>query len=267
MGERMSNNIRNNVGEIIRSRSVLFALLRKDLIGRYKNSVLGFAWHFVMPIIMICVYYIVFSEIRTAPMDNFVIYLAIGLFLFNFMITCLSNGSACITNNAPMIKKMYFPRELIVFSQILSSLVVFIIGYTVTITLMIIVGMKVDFIPIIISIYVVMCAILFTTGYVLIFASLTVYKRDVHYFLSSITMVFFFITPIYFNPKDVSGSLNTIVWLNPYTYYVNSMHITLFYNQIPEKHLLIGCTILAVLSIIVGYTVFNKLKRGFAERL
>ncbi|WP_400219649.1 ABC transporter permease [Methanomethylophilus alvi] len=264
--EGLLSHEKDEIREIYESRNILKALVVKNLIGRYRNSVLGFGWHFIMPIVMMCVYHLVFSQIRVSPIDDFWVYLSSGLFAFNYMTSNLVSGSSVLVSNSGMIKKMYFPREILVLSQVISSFIIMMIGYALVLAITMLVGFNLTFnillLPLVfISIFV------FVTGYVLVFSALTVYVRDVQYFLSSISMVFFFLTPMYFTVDSIGGMLQTVVWLNPFTYYVETCHDILFYGCLPDSGILMMLVVLPLVSIFIGIVVFRKLRVGFAERL
>ena len=184
------------VKDIIDSRNILKSLVVRNLVGRYKNSLLGFAWDFVTPAIMMFVYYVVFTQIRSSDIPDFWIFVSSALFPFNFMISNLTVGSGCIVSNASMIKKIYFPREIIVLSQVISSLVILIIGYAIVFFAIVVSGHNLDWVVLFFPI-VLFLMFMFTVGFTLLFSSITVYIRDVQYLLSSLSMVFFFMTPMY----------------------------------------------------------------------
>ena len=252
--------------ELYNYRNVLKSLIVKNLVGRYKNSILGFSWHFIFPLMLLFTYYIVFTQIRTSPIANFWIFLSSALFPLNYMISNLTVGAGCIVNNAGMIKKMYFPREIIILSQILSSFIILLFSYSVVLLAMILsgygLGISLLFVPIM---FIVMLG--FTTGYTLIFSALTVYIRDVQHILSSVSLAIYFLTPIYFMSDGVGGLLGTLIWFNPYTYYVEAFHQIVYFGSFPEIYHILICTLLSVTSLLLGLIVFNKLKRGFVERL
>ena len=261
------SSLKTELYEIYQSRSILFSLVRKDLIGKYKNSALGFLWHFLIPLMMLIVYYVTFVVgIRVAPIDNFVIYLASGLFPFTFMTSNLSGGAGCITGNSGMVKKMYFPREILVLSHVISEFIIMLIGYIVIFILIVVTGFDIKMTALtIIPIFMLM--FVFVIGYTFLFSELNVYVHDVQYFLSSITMVFMFLTPMYFTVTDLQGSLQALIWLNPFTYFVEAFHSAIYFGNIPSLKVWIGCIILPTISLILGLIVFHKLKKGFAERL
>lgn len=256
----------NNIKEIYESRNILKAMVVKNLFGHYRSSALGFAWHFIVPAIMMFVYYIVFTQIRSNPIPDFWIYLASGLFPFNFMTSNLSGGSGCIVGNSGMVKKMYFPREIIVLAQVISTFIVMLIGYSIIMAAIIFSGYPlawaISMVPLIM-----MIMLAFVTGYVLILSALTVYVRDIQHFIGSITMMFFFMTPMYFTMDSVTGLLSTVVKINPFSYFVESFHQIVYYGTIPELEIIAMCLMIATLSLTIGILIFTKLKRGFVERL
>ncbi len=252
--------------EIIESRNILKSLIVKNLVGRYKNSILGFLWNFIIPTMMLIIYYVVFTQIRSNEIPYFWIFISSALFPFNYMVSNLVGGSGSIVDNSSLVKKMYFPREILVLSQVFSSFIVMLIGYTVVLLAIFISGYSISvnllFVPLIMILVVV-----FTTGFTLIVSAFTVYVRDIQYFLSSISVAFFFLTPMYCVAESTSGIFRTIIFINPFTYYVELLHDTVYYGVPPHtSYLLIGMFI-AVLSLTVGIIVFHKLKNGFVERL
>ena len=256
----------NELNEIYLSRSILRSLIVKNLFGRYKNSALGFAWHFVIPTVMMIVYYLVFTQIRTNPIPNYWIYLSSGLFPFTFMISNLAGGAASIVSNSGMVKKIYFPRSILVLAQIMSSFITTMIGYFVVLIVIYIFGQKITMSIVMLPVVLVLI-FLFTLGYSLFFSALTVYSRDVQYVLSAITIVFYFLTPMYFSLDDISGILNIIVHLNPFTYYIDALHVIVYGSSLPSIHTIGACILLSVISMVIGILVFRNLRNGFAERL
>ena len=140
-------------------------------------------------------------------------------------------------------------------------------GYAVILIIIAVTGYPLDWVPLLLLPTILLLMALFTTGYTLLFSSLTVYARDVQYILSSVSMVFFFMTPMYFLADSVSGMLGNVIWLNPFTYYIEAFHSMVYFGEIPEMKVLLMCIILPLVSMMLGLAVFRRLKRGFAERL
>ena len=227
---------------------------------------MGFAWHFVIPIIMMIVYYVVFNTIRPNSIPEYWVYLSSGLFPFTFMMENLNRGPGAITSNSGMVKKMYFPRIILILSEVISSFIVMIIGYTMVLIGILAIGHDIGVQIIVLPVILVLMTV-FVTGYVLLLSSITVYFRDIQYLINSLSMVFYFITPMYFTMNDVSGLFVNIIAINPFAYYVQAYHQILYYNEFPDITTLSVCALLPLVSITVGLIVFHYLKRGFAERL
>ena len=261
------SSIKDNIRDIYESRNILRSLIAKDLFGNYRNSVLGFGWHFVMPLILMTIYYVIFTAIRSNSIPDFWIYIASALFPFNFMMTNLTSGAGTIVHSSGMIKKMYFPREIIVLAKIISSFIIMLMGYVLIISIIALSGHPLNPALLLLLPIVLLLMSLFVTGYSLLFSSITVYLRDVQYILSSISIAFFFGTPMYFTLDSITGLFSQLIWLNPFTYYVEAYHQIIYYGVIPEVKILVVCSLLPLFSIMIGYFVFSRLKRGFAERL
>lgn len=265
-GVKMLGNVKDDIVEVYESRNILKSLVVKNLVGRYRNSLLGFTWHFIVPLILLGVYYVVFSQIRAVPIPDFWIYLAAGIFPFNFMVNNLTSGASCVVENANLIKKMYFPREIIVLSQVISTFVIMMIGYVIVLTAVVLSGYGVS-ISILLLPVIFIVTFIFTTGYVLVVSAATVYVRDIQYFLSSITLIFFFLTPMYFIADSVTGVFSIIVTVNPFTYFIEAYHDIIYYQMVPDLTTMLMVVLLSSISLLVGVFVFKKLKVGFAERL
>ncbi len=258
--------ITSQIDELKKSKNILKSLVIKNLVGNYKNSALGFMWHFVTPIMMLIVYFIAFTQVRTNPIPDFWIYIATAVFPFTFMTSNLTGGIGCIVSNSQLIKKMYFPREILVLSQIISSSIVMAIGVIIVIVTAIMSGYPITLTWLMLPIALIL-VIIFAMGYVFLLSALTVYSRDVQYFFNSITMLFFFITPMYFTPNSINGIFSFVVYINPFTYYVEFFHQITYYNCLPDLMYLFTCIFASALSLITGLFIFRKLKRGFVERL
>ena len=258
--------IRSYCLELYSSRNILKALVVQNLFGRYKNTIIGFGWHFIMPIVTMFVYYVVFTQVHFNPIPDFWVYLASALFPFYFMVNNLIGGSSCLIRSSGMIKKMYFPREILIFAQVISSFIVTIIGFAVIMVALILTGYNIGiaslFIP---FLFIIM--FIFVIGIVLIVSSITVYIKDIQYVLASLSPMFFFITPMYFSTLGIDGLLYYVVWLNPFSYYVECFHDVIYYGDFPDTSIIIITLGLGLTTLIFGLLIFNKLKVGFAERL
>ena len=258
---------KSELKEIYEYRTIFKSLVWKDLFGRYKNSYLGFIWHFFTPILMMLVYYIGFTEIRSNSMDSFWVFLASGLFPFTFMMSSIIAGSTYVVGSAGMLQKMYFPREIVVLSRVASSFIVMLIGYSVVLLVTIISGFQLNWFCMLVVPVIMIFMFMFALGCALLISSMTVYVRDLQHLLSSLSVVFYFFTPMYFLASETTGILHAVVWLNPLTYYVESFHQLVYWGIMPDWLVLGMVFLLGVVLLILGWFVFNRLKHGFVERL
>ena len=252
---------------VYRYRHLLYSMVARNLKGRYKSSYLGFAWHFITPAILIIIFYVVFTGIRAVPIDDYWVYLCIGMFPFTFFQTNLSSGSDCLVSNSGTIKKMYFPREIVVFAQIISTFITFIIAYSVIIVLMLLSGIQIGAFAILYLPLILLLSVIFATGYVLMLSALTVFVRDVHHFVDAIARLLFFVTPIFYLTSEVSGVLEKVIWSNPFTYFIESYHNILYQGVVPELFQIGVCALLSIVAFVIGVAVFSKLKGRFVEAL
>lgn len=259
----------HNIDKLTHSKDVyiLFALVKRDLVGRYKNSILGFCWHFLMPILLIIVYYIAFASFRGQDFQDYAVYLAVGLFPFTFLTSNLTTGTNCIISHGYMLKKMSFKREYYVWAQLISTLVVMMIGLGVTLMLAFLVGHHISLICITAIPLCILLTFIFAAGYVFLLSAISVYIRDIQYLLTAISVTFYFITPVYYVTENLQEPLHTITWLNPFTYYVEFIHSLAYSNELPMIEIIFVCLVLSIGTFVVGYSVFKRLKKGFAERL
>ena len=257
----------SSIRDVYENRNILYSMIVRDFKGRYKNSFFGFLWHFITPVILIILFYIVFTNVKINPIDDYWVYLCVGMFPFTFFQGNIQSGSSCITSNGGMIKKMYFPREIIVFSQVISLFITLLITYVGIIIILAILGFPLSltalaFLPILMLI-----SIVFSLGYVFFLSSISVYVRDVQHVMTVVGRMIFWTTPIFYLASEVTGILEKIIWCNPLTYFIEAYHDILYFGVIPDTMNMITCCLLAIVAFVCGLVVFNRLKGKFAEKL
>ena len=117
--------------EIYDYRQMVFSLVKKDLRGRYKGSVLGFMWTFINPLLQLVVYTVVFSLILKTNIERYYLYLFVALIPWIFFSASLTGGSASIVAQKDLVKKIYFPRQVIPISYVTSSFVNMLLSFIV----------------------------------------------------------------------------------------------------------------------------------------
>jgi ABC-2 type transport system permease protein len=270
----MLNDITKVIGyinEIYEAKELLLNLTIKELKLKYRNSVLGFFWSFFNPILQLIVYTIVFTKFLPSTIHNFTVYLLCGLLPWQFFQISIQGCTTSIIANSNLIKKVYFPREILPLSQIMSNFVNFVITLVILFFTVIItrtpIGLPVLELPIIL-----LLLFLLTTGISLILSSLNVLYRDIQHFVEVIFMLWFYLTPIVY---DISKfSKNGFVSKHVYLFYLNPMTLVtqcikdnLYYNKFANAEFLLVLFVLDLILIFAGLLIFRKVEVVFAEEI
>ncbi|MBO4348837.1 MAG: ABC transporter permease [Candidatus Methanomethylophilaceae archaeon] len=259
-------SVKDKLKELYEYRNVMRSLVEKSLFGKYKNSALGFLWHFAMPIVYIVLCFFINTEVRDRS-EYYWILVASGIMIFHMLSGSVAGGTTCFTGNSGIIKKMYIPKEILVFSSATVKLIITVIGYIIIIALVAISGYGVNLLGLLLIPFLLIAVYFFSVGSMLILSSINVYFRDLQYFLASLGIAFFVFSPIRNIAAEAEGIRATIFWLNPFTYYLEAFHSIIYLKEIPDLFVLGMCFLLPVMFMLAGIIVFNYLKRGFVERL
>ena len=130
--------LRGYCQELWQYRSVYSMLVRNELKGKFKNTVLGYFWHLLNPLSQIVIYYLIFTVIFGRDIPNYWVYLSSGMFAFNFFLQCVSTGSNCIVSNTRLVTKIAMPREIIVFAKVTTNFINLLISYGLLLFLMVV---------------------------------------------------------------------------------------------------------------------------------
>lgn len=247
-------------------RELLKTNIKKEIRGKYKNSSLGVLWSFLNPLLQIAVYALVFPFILKNTQDNYVIFLCCGLIPWAFFSTTISRSAFTMVENGNIIKKVYFPREILPISVVTSETVNFLISTIIIIVFVIFGGIG-------LSKYIMLYPIVLLAQYLLLIAislivsSISIYIRDLQHLIGVALQLLFYAAPIVYTPESIPEQFKWILKCNPMTYIISGYR-NIFYNQtmieLKPLLILIGCSVVAC---VIGYIIFNKLQKGFAEQL
>ena len=256
--------------ELYEYREMIFSLVRKDLRGRYKGSVLGFLWTFINPLLQLVVYTIVFSVIMRASYEQYYLFLFVALVPWMFFSSSVTDGASSILREKDMVKKIYFPREVLPIATVTSAFVNMILTFIVVFGVVIIAGRGIHIhamlcLPIVMIVEYILCL-----GIALIVSSITVYLRDLQYILGIFVMALQYMTPVMYGVDMVERSgagqwLILIFNLNPMTPIIKIYRQIIYYGEVPELGSLLLAVIIGIAFIIIGELLFKKLQKGFAE--
>ena len=251
--------------EIYKYRELLKSNVKKEIRGKYKGSFLGILWSFINPLLMTLVYAIVFPFILRSGQPHYTTYIVIGILPWNFFTSSVTMGTYTILANAGIIKKVYFPREILPISVVTSSLVNFIISLPIILLFLIFSGIGISkyiiFLPII-----VFAEYLLILGIVFITCSINVYIRDFEYIINFFIQMLFYATPIVYS-SELFGSKAWLLKLNPMTIIIESYRNIFFYHSAPSFFQLGLVLLIGFSSLFLGILIFKKLEKGFAEEV
>lgn len=255
-----------SIREIYKYREMLFNLVKKDLRTRYKGSVLGFLWTFINPLLQLVVYSAVFSIIMRVNVENYSIYLFVALIPWLFFATSIQVSCSSIISNKDLIKKVYFPRMIIPLSVATSAFMNMIFSMVIVFIALIISGIGLSkyifFLPIVMILEYFM-----VIGMCLIFSALNVFFRDLEYILSIVMMAWMYLTPILYTMEMIPKELVYLFKINPMTSVIQAYRDILYYQRMPDFGAMGINVFYSLILIILGYFIFNKLQRKFAEEL
>ena len=247
-------------------RELLKTNVQKEIRGKYKNSFLGVLWSFLNPLLQICVYALVFPLILKNDQPNYVIFLCVALIPWTFFTSCVQQSASTMLQNGNIIKKVYFPREILPISVVTSGTINFLISTIIIFAFLLIFGVGITkyvlYFPVILIIQ-----YFLQLGISLILSSVTVYLRDLEHLIGVALQLLFYATPIVYAAESIPEDFKFIIEYNPMTYIINGYR-DIFYNQTsPDMYALGILFVMAIALCIVGYIIFNKLQKGFAEEL
>lgn len=271
-------NILNRLRELWQYRELTRNLVMRDLKVRYKSSFLGVVWSWLNPLLMMVVYTIFFTIfLHNDQIQNYPVFLLCGLLPWNFFNESISQATGSIVANSHLIKKVYFPREILPISVVLSNLINFLISLPVFFLLALLFGQPIRgwvlFLPVTIFLQV-----LFTIGLGFLLATLNTFFRDTQFILNVLLLAGFFLTPVFYPINRVPNEAtlmgielhNIQVWLrrlNPMASIIASYRDLLYYGQPTGLDFLFRTTLTVLVVLVIGYTVFIHYSSRFGEEV
>ncbi len=269
--------MRAELVDLARSRELLSNLVVRDLKVRHRGTFLGMVWSLANPLLTVGLYYVVFKYIVGAiPVDDlarpdgatvpFAIYFFSGLTLWNFFGGSLTSATGSVVGSSYLLRKVYFPRSILPLSAVLSSLVTFGFEFAVLlVTVVLFVGLPtVTFLWV--PVLLVVVGIL-GFGFALLLAAATVFLRDVAHFIGVLLQLWFWSTPIVYSLRFIAdrSEFARLVKLNPMTGAVVSFRNVVLLGHPPDFRLLGYSLAFGLVMLAVGYLVFHRCQKLFAE--
>lgn len=253
--------------DIYKYRQMIFSLVHKELRGRYKGSVLGFFWTFLNPLLQLIVYTFVFSILMQQQIEKYYLFLFVALVPWIFISTCVSAGSNCVFIYGDLVKKIYFPREVLPISFVTSQFVNMLYTFVVVFAVIIFTKHGLNFHALLYLPVIMVVEYVLALGLTLFFSALTVYVRDIAHILGILTMAWQFLSPVMYPSSKVPAEFLPFWNLNPMAHVLDSYRDILYFKQVPDIKTLGVAVAMGLFFLIFGEIMFSKLQKGFAENL
>ncbi len=261
-------------------RELIRNLVERDLKVRYKNSVLGIAWSWLNPLLMMLVLTIVFTVLAARnSQPAYHVSVLIGILAWNFFAASVVGATGSIVNNAHLIKKVYFPRAVLPVSVVISNMINFVIALPVFFALAWLSGAPLSghawlaiWLPVVLLVQVI-----FTIGIGLVLSTVNVFYRDTQIIMDVVMLAWFFLTPIVYPIEAVPETavllgtpldLRRLVFIaNPMASITSAYRDVLYYGRFIGPDFFLRTAVTAIAVLIVGYAVFDRYTRRFAEEV
>jgi lipopolysaccharide transport system permease protein len=280
----MPDSIWQRLRELTKYGYLLQSLVIRDIKSQYKGSALGILWSLLNPLGLMLVFSIVFSVLSgsSAP-RQYPVFVLVGIIPWRFFSASLMKTSVAITQNATLIKKVYFPRELLPISNLLSELVNFFFGFLVLVVFLYAFGLELTryalWVPVILAIQLVL-----TLGLGFLLSTLTTFYRDVLMVMDVVLQAWFFLTPVFYSFETLFGETATLFgitfnptqlmrWVNPMASIIDGYRTALWGTVASDGPVsmdpifLLRTFIESFIILVIGYYVFVRSEHVFGEKL
>ena len=256
----------NSITEFLQYKELIKNLVIRDLKVRYKKSFLGILWALLEPLLLMILFSVVFSILLRIRIENYPVFLLCGILPWSFFSTSLSLSAGSIAGKGTLIKKIYFPREIIPLTAVISRLVNFLISLCLLFVFLIVFQIKftyyLAYIPLILGVQ-----LIFILGLSLFFSSLNTFYHDVGFIMQFILFGWFYLTPIFYPITMVPEEYLSLYLLNPMATIVHSYRSIIFYGIPPDPFYLSIVFLISIFCFFIGIYVFRRLESRFAEVL
>jgi len=265
MFARLHRDLGEMFAELRDYRELLFMMAKRDLLLRYRRTVMGVGWAVMMPVLNTIVFTLIFRKVAKIETDvPYPVFSYCGLLPWNLFATSLKTGVNTLVANKSLLTKVYFPREVFPFSTMFVSVVDFLVGLSILALLMIYYWIPLSatalFLPILIAVQ-----LMFTVGLSMLLAPANLYYRDVKYIIEALVVVWMFVTPVLYPTRQLTGPLGVILQMNPLAPIIDGYRAVLLRGELPSAIPFTAAAIVSFTIFAVGWVAFHRTEYGLAE--
>ncbi len=233
---------------------------------RYKNSILGFFWSLLEPLLMLLVLYVVFTNLMRVNVQHYQLFLLMGIISWNMLSRGTTMSLSCILGKPGLVQKVYFPREILVISSGITAFLMTLLEFIVFGVFMLVFNV----LPSITMLYfpfILFFEFLLVLGLAFGLSALNVYYRDIQYIWAVVLQAGFFAAPIIYPLSIIPEKYVWIIMLNPMTRIIDTLRGTVIYSASPVPADGFFIIVAAIVVLAAGYLIFLRLEPGFAEEI
>ena len=247
-------------------RELLVRMTMRDLLLRYKQTVMGVGWAIFMPLVNTAIFSVIFTRVASIDVGApYPLYAFVGLVAWNFFASALRFSVISLTSNPSLVTKLYFPREIFPFSAVLVALVDFAVASIVLVAMAIYYDVGVSwaliYLPAVIA-----AMVLFTAAIALLLAMGNLFYRDVKYLFEIVISVWMFASSVVYPASQIGGTLGTVLALNPMTHLIDAFRAVVIARAVPGPAFAVTA-VCAIALFIASWLLFHSAEFEFAENL
>lgn len=249
-----------------KTKGILFNFAISDLKVRYRNSILGILWSIIEPLLLLGVLFVVFSTMFKFDIENFPIYLLLGIITWNFFKNGTSIALGSLTNRAAFITQIYFPRSIPGLSAGVTASIMLLTELVTLAVFMVVL----NFSPSLTILYLIpifLLEFLLILGVSLPLSVLNAKYRDVEFIWGVVLQAGFFLTPIFYQFDMLPEAVSNVLQFNPMVQIVTMAHHVTLYGELPSVNSMLYAVFSVLIIVGIGYLIFRKLQARIVEEM
>lgn len=234
---------------------------------RYNNSILGFFWSFIKPLLMLTTLYIVFSLLINIKIENYPLFLLLGIIIWNFFYESTTISMNNMIAKRSLIKNVYLQRKVLVISSCLNALITLFLNLIIFFIIALVIGLKINLLGILILILMIILLFIMSLSVSYILGAYYLKYRDLIHIWEVLLQIGFFITPIAYNTSIIPREYLFVYMLNPIARVLTYSRNTLLYQLNPDIMGILFAIAFSLLLYIIGLIIFKERSKYFAEEI
>lgn len=252
----------NAVVALKKYKFLICQLVERDFKAKYKRSILGVLWSFINPLLTMLVQYLVFSNLFRFDIPYYPVYLLCGIIIFNYFSEACGMTLGSIVGNASLITKVYVPKYIYPLTRVISSFINLLIAMIPLCIVVFVSGLPPTKALLLLP-FILLCLVVFCLGLGLLLAAAMVFFRDVQFLWGVVSMIWMYLTPIFYPESILPQNVAILLKGNPLYYFIQFMRTCVIEGVSPEPIVYIQCFLFSISFLVFGSFVFKKTQDNF----